>query len=126
MKENLTIFNYSHSMLETEILSLFGHKYLHAFPFNLKLTLSMENADIIMWDGVCTLKNKRVIERMLNLASKDKFLIILGETQVTHSPLFNDYPEVRKVDISGRVLLPEEILQVIEETYQKLKHDQSH
>jgi Ni,Fe-hydrogenase III small subunit len=128
MKDNqrsLKIFNFSHSLFKTEWLSLFSDKYSSALPFKLEVVDSPAKAQVILWDGIITAKNKVYADQLVNEASGAMFLF-LGEsvTLAQSNPQIElmDRKSVEHVEISGWNVLPEDMLGALLSCYQKLNH----
>jgi Ni,Fe-hydrogenase III small subunit len=125
-KTNLKIFNFSHPIMNTEILSLIGNKYVHALPFDWQLTYDYDCADILLWDGLITLKNQSSVNRMVNDSKSSKVLLLIGEsmTLLKKHPIIKilDTENLNYVELPGWNILPEEILSAIETCYKKLRN----
>lgn len=125
-KQVLKIFSLGHPLMHTEWKSILGDKYCHALPFDYEVTQSLEDASVIAWDGVISLKQRRLEEEILSQLRKGKILLRMGESQT----LFQGHPfiklfnssEISTVPLYGWSVLPEEILAALEECYQKLAH----
>ena len=129
MKDNqavLKIFNFSHPLVHTEWLSLLGDKYSSALPFRLEVADSPSKAQVIMWDGIITAKNKTYVEKLLSEKEARSIFLFLGEsvTLVESNPEVQlvDRSELQYVEIPGWNALPEEMLNALQDCYQKLKH----
>lgn len=126
MKETLAIYQVSHPYLMTESFSLLGDKYLHALPFSLKFVQNVEEADVIIWDGVITPKNHLLSEMILEEMKKTKVLLLLNDSMT----LFKDHPIVKMfdpinlnyVELTGWSTLPEEFLEALKLCHQKLRN----
>lgn len=129
MKEKirlLKIFNFSHPLMNTEVLSLLGDKYRETLPFQLELSSDYNSSDVILWDGVMTPRNHKIVEKILRDVKTGKVLLLIGESLT----LFKDHALVRSlstenlncVELPGWNLLPEEILMALETCYKKSKH----
>jgi len=129
MKEKKTIlklFNFSHPLINTEVLSLMGNKYVETLPFNWQLTSDYNSAHILLWDGVITPKNRLVVEKMMTDLKSNKILLLIGESMT----LLRDHPVIKLlnienlnyVELPGWSILPEEILAAIETCYKKLEN----
>ncbi len=122
----IKIFNFSHPLMTTEVLSLLGDKYVSSLPFSWEFSKDYDQSDIVMWDGVMTPKNNDIVEKILGDVKSGKVLLLLGESQTLHK----DRPGVKilntenlnMVELPGWSLLPEELLAAIETCYKKLKH----
>lgn len=129
MKEkisSLKFYNFSHPLLNTEVLSLFGDKYERALSFSWEFTSDYETADVVLWDGVVTPRNTQQAERILSDVAKTKILLLIGESMTLfrgHSLVKSFSLEgIRVVELAGWNVLPEEILLAFESCYQKIKH----
>ncbi len=122
----LKIFSLGHPLMTTEWRSILGDKYCHALPFDYVITDNMEEASVIAWDGLISLKQKRNVPEIEAQLKKGKVLLMIGESQT----LFKDYPivsifnspEIATIQLSGWSVLPEEILAALEACYQKITH----
>lgn len=125
-QETLNVFNFSHPLIQSEMLSLEGDKYSGILPFAWKFVPVIEEAQVVVWDGVVTPKNKPHVTRMLESVKDKKVLLVLGESLT----LFKDHPIVSTMDVSnlrtvevpGWSALPEEILTAFEACREKLGH----
>lgn len=130
MKKNkkniLNIFNFSHPLMHTEVFSLLGNKYAHALPFEWCLTSDYYEAQVILWDGVMTLKNKIFVEKIIEDTKSDKILLLIGESWTLlkdHSVIkLLDFENLNYVNLPGWNVLPEEILAALETCHKKLKN----
>lgn len=123
-KLKLKIFNFSNPMMNTEMFSLKGDKFLKVLPFEWEFVVDEKEANVIVWDGVITKKIAPVL-KPLNFR-QGKVLIIMGEPQTLieenkEVKLFNA-EGVDAIQLSGWTVLPEEILMAFEEAYKKLTH----
>lgn len=128
MKEKvaaLRIFQFSHPLMQTEMLSVLGDKYSHVLPFEWELVKDLSLADVILWDGIVTPKNTTYVERFLETLQGNRVLLIFGESMT----LFKNHPLVRKahvpeeklIELPGWNILPEEILAAFELCREKLR-----
>lgn len=126
MKETLTIYQVSHPYMMTESFSLLGDKYLHALPFSLKFVDKMEEADVIIWDGVITQKNQALLETILEEMKKTKVLLLLNDsmTLLKNHPVCKMFEPINLnyVELTGWNTLPEEFLGALELCHQKLRN----
>jgi hypothetical protein len=122
----LKIYCFSNPLVMTEWRTLLGDKYAHALPFNIALTERIEDAAVIAWDGVISIKMRSVMEELRSHLKKGKVLLLMGEG----STLFKDFPMVENflpdpewtVLSPGWSTLPEELLASLETCYQKIQH----
>jgi hypothetical protein len=125
-KSILNIFNFSHPLMNTEIFSLLGSKYSHSLPFEWCLTSDYHEAQVILWDGVITFKNKIFIEKIVADAKSGKILLLIGEswTLLKDHPLIKilDFDHLNYVNLPGWNVLPEEILAALETCFKKLEN----
>ncbi len=125
-KPVLKIFSLGHVLMTTEWKSILGDKYCHALPFDYLITDNIEEASVIFWDGLISLKRQSIQQEVQALISKGKILLILGES----STLFENHSIVQyyknsdasTVYLNGWSILPEEILAALEACYQKTIH----
>lgn len=125
-KAVLKIYSLGHPLMTTEWLSILGDKYCHALAFDYAITDNMEEASVIAWDGVISLKQRRILPDIEAQLKKGKTLLMMGESQT----LFQDFPlvkifnspEIATVQLTGWSVLPEEILAALETCYQKTTH----
>jgi Ni,Fe-hydrogenase III small subunit len=124
--QTLKLFNVSHPLMMTETLSLLGHKYAEALPFSWQFTSDLSEANVLLWDGIITKKNKARMEDILKQVESGKILLLLGES----TTLYENSKEVEKLNInedqcviaSGWSVLPEDLLCAFETCYKKLNH----
>jgi Ni,Fe-hydrogenase III small subunit len=122
----LKIYNLSHPLMNTEMFSIQGDKYVRSLPFEWQIVNDMASADIIVWDGVITPKNQDVIKPLLESFKTSKVLLLLGESMT----LFKNHPmvqlvelsDLRYVELAGWSVLPEEILSAFDQCREKLKN----
>lgn len=125
-KPVLKIYSLNQPGMYTEWRSILGDKYSHALPFDYALTDSLEEASVVAWDGVLSLKQMRLQDEILMALSKGKIFLRMGEAQT----LFENHPlvkiaspkEMTIVELTGWSVLPEEILHALESCYQKINH----
>jgi hypothetical protein len=128
MKEKskpLLIYQLSHPLIVTEMLALAGDKYASAMPFTWELTDDYETSDIVLWDGILTLKNEEILVKLIDDIRARKVLLLISES-IT---LFKDHPFVKVpnlsgcklVEIPGQSSLPEDLLVALESCEKKLK-----
>jgi hypothetical protein len=117
--EPLRLFSFSHLLLATELPALTGDKYAHALPFPWVLTADYDAADVVLWDGVITPRNRGAVVRLLADARGPKVLLLVGES----ATLLRDNPVAELVDPAGLNavelpnwnLLPEDLLAALVE-----------
>lgn len=121
----LEIFCFSSPVLMTEWQSLLGSKYDQVLPFRWHTTLDYEKAQVVIWDGVITPKNERIVSKLIEDLKSSKVLLLMGEAlTMFHNHLtvkVLDTSGIRYVEIAGWNVLPEEILAALEECYKKIK-----
>lgn len=129
MKEKvkpLTIFNFSHPLMNTEVMSVTSDKYAVVLDFSWEITNNYESADVILWDGVITPKNLRAVERMLEDIKTGKVLLMTGEslTLMKNHPIVKilNTENLNCVELPGWNILPEEFLNALEICHKKCKH----
>jgi Ni,Fe-hydrogenase III small subunit len=129
MKEKskpLLIYQLSHSLMVTEILALAGAKYASSMPFTWELTDDYETSDIVLWNGILSLKNEEFLTKIIDDIRSRKVLLLIGEA-IT---LFTDHPfvkvpdlgDLKMVEIPGWSALPEDLLMALESCEKKLKN----
>lgn len=129
MKEKtqpLKIYNFSHPLMMTEVMSLVGDKYAQTLPFDWELSSDYAASDVVLWDGVITVRNRTIAEALIEDVKKGKVLLLIGESMT----LLKDHPMVKLlnpenlnlVEVPGWNVLPEEILAALEACYKKSKH----
>ncbi len=122
----LKIFSLGHPLMTTEWKSILGDKYCHALSFDFEITDNFDEASVIAWDGVISLKQKRNLPAIEERLKQGKTLLLFGESQT----LFKDHPlvsvfnssEMNVIQLTGWSVLPEEILAALEACYQKIAH----
>ena len=110
-------------MMSTEWRSILGDKYCHALPFDVVQTERLEEASVIAWDGVISVKGRRLLEQVASELKRGKVLLRMGEAETLFKnhpfiKIFNS-PEIATIQLSGWSVLPEEILAALEVCYQK-------
>jgi Ni,Fe-hydrogenase III small subunit len=120
----LKIFCLHQPLISTEWKSLMGDKFCYALPFNLSFVESIEEASVIVWDGVVSHKMKRILPDILVQFQKGKILLLMGESHSLfkgsrYVELLN-IENIQLVQLSGWSVLPEEILGALETCYQKI------
>lgn len=122
----LKIFNFSSPLMYSEMLAIQGDKYSKVLPFEWIFVNELDQADIVVWDGIVTPKNTSFVSQMLEKVKSNKVLLLLGEsmTLFKNHPIANsfDYSEVKTVEVAGWNVLPEEILSALEICREKLNH----
>ena len=79
--------------MTTEWRSILGDKYCHALPFDYVITDNMEEASVIAWDGVISLKQKRNVPEIEAQLKKGKVLLMIGESQTYKNVSNNAAPK---------------------------------
>lgn len=101
-----------------------GDKYCHALPFEVVFTENLDEAAVVVWDGVISLKMERVFPAIEEELKKGKILILTGESQTLYknhpNVRFFHAPEIATIELPGWSVLPEEILAALENCYQKI------
>lgn len=124
MKDTLAIYQVSHPFMMTESFSLLGDKYLHALSFSVIFVDKMEEADVIIWDGVITPKNHVLAERILEEMKKTKVLLLLNDSMTllkNHRIVkMFDPINLNYVELTGWSVVPEEFLSALKLCHQKL------
>lgn len=125
-KPILKIFSLGQPLMHTEWKSILGDKYCHALPFDYAITDNVDDATVIAWDGVISLKQRRIEKELIQHLQKGKVLLRMGESQTllqSHPfvKLFQS-PEIATIQLNGWSVLPEEILAALEACYQKMNH----
>ena len=120
----LKIFCLNQPFIDTEWRSILGDKYSHALPFDYTITKSIEESTVIAWDGIVSLKLRRILPEIAAHLKSGKVLLMMGESQTLLRDhllveLFNS-PEVSTIQLSGWSVLPEEILAALQTCYQKI------
>jgi len=129
MKETqrtLKIFSLSTPLIFTELLSVIGDKYKSALPFSWEFTRDFSSADIVVWDGVETLKNQKIVQKVLGSLSAKKILLLVdGSSTLLGKESPSKVVKVDKaecVELRGWNILPEDILSAFEACQKKLEH----
>lgn len=128
MKKNhiLKVYSFSHPLMFTEMFSLAGDKFRDSLPFHWELTNDYSSSDVVIWDGVVTMKNAETVKRVIEDVKIGKVLLLLGESQTLfkNNPLveIKNTENLNCVELFGWNILPEEILMALESCYKKLKH----
>jgi hypothetical protein len=124
--EILKIYSLNQPFISSEWRAIEGDKYRHALPFEIVLTDDIEEAQVIAWDGVISLKLKRLVPEIKNYFNQGKVLLLMGESQSlfkNHAlvELFN-FKDYKIVELTGWSVLPEDILAALEQCHQKFKN----
>lgn len=122
--KTLKLFNFSHPLLNTEINSIIGDKFSGSLPFKIEIVDSLEAANVVLWDGIVTPKNRKVSDKIIKSIGPDRVLFLIGESMT----LFKGHDVAQPVDSSGLnvvelpgwTILPEEIISKVQNCYQKL------
>jgi hypothetical protein len=124
-KSNLNIYCLGGPFLSTEWPSIMGDKYRDHMNFRPVIVSSPEEAQVVVWDGVLTPKSSALINDFLEGLSEKTVLLITGEA----ATLFSDHPYVKlqtkmkdAVHLPPSRVLPEEILEVLDECHRKVTH----
>lgn len=120
----LKIFCLNQPLLTTEWISVMGDKYAQALPFDFTLVDNIQEASVIAWDGVVTVKQRRLLPVIEAELQKGKVLLMMGEAQT----LFKNHPflqlyqssQVATIQLTGWTVLPEEILAALVMCHQKI------
>lgn len=124
--QTLKIFNFSHPLMQTEIFSLTGDKYKDTLPFKWEITSDYAASDVVLWDGVITVKNKEAVEKVIDDVKSGKVLFLLGESEtLLKNHLMVKLQNTENLNCVARFgwnVLPEEILSALEICYKKSKH----
>lgn len=123
----LKIYLLSQTSMDTQWTSLLGDKFLRALPFDWTFTSIMEEAHVIVWDGLMNAKGAYYLERARQLLASGGPVLLLQRSAQT---LFREHPFVREADLSGARfvelpsgnVLPEDLLAGIEACYKKLNN----
>jgi hypothetical protein len=125
-KTVLKIYSLGHPLSNTEWWSILGDKYCHALPFDYEVTNSLEDASIVAWDGIITLKQIGNLQTLESQLQRGKVLLIIGEAQSLYQnhPMikFFDSSEIATIRLNGWSVLPEELLAALEACFQKIVH----
>ena len=101
-----------------------GDKYSRALPFAWELTTDYDAADVVLWDGVITARNRSVAERVLADARGTKVLLLVGEsaTLFQNNPLVElvDPVAINAVELPGWNVLPEDILEALAKCHKRV------
>jgi hypothetical protein len=122
----LKIFCLGYPLLNYDWSSLLGDKYRNALPFEFTFTDKMEEASVIIWDGIISQKMGKVIEEIESHFEKNKILILTGEP----FKLYETQPsialfkpnDILTFELPGWNILPEEILALLDKCYKKLMY----
>ncbi len=124
-KNALNIYCLGGPHLSTEWMSIMGDKYRGHCSFEPVLVSTPEDAEVVVWDGILTPKNSRIIQELLDRLSDKVVFLISGEASTFHL----DHPFVRlnsrelpTVFLSPSKTLPEEILDALQECRKKASH----
>jgi Ni,Fe-hydrogenase III small subunit len=121
----LKIYCLSHPLVDTEWLTLLGDKYSGSLEFDFELVEEVNDAQVVVWDGIITPKNTYYVKPVLEKIRNSKILLLQGEIRT----LFTGHPFVKMVNLEnmkyvelpGLTVLPEQLLSALEQCYQKLQ-----
>ncbi len=124
-QNQLAIYCLGGPWLSTEWTSLMGSKYQNHMDFVPVLVNSPELAQVIVWDGVLTPKSSGTITGLLENLGKEKILLLTGEAETSFSA--HPFVKLNRSDLPAVVLspsrvLPEEILEALQECRKRLGH----
>ena len=125
-KQTLKIFLLSSPVVATEIFALLGDKYTNALPFRWEMTTDFSSAQIVIWDGVLTLRNQSVMRSVASKMVPGKILLFLNgsATFLKDNPVAGvmELDKVPLVEVRGRNILPEDLISAIEACQKKLSY----
>jgi hypothetical protein len=125
-KEVFKIFSLNQPFISSEWRAVLGDKYRHALPFEILLTDNIFDAQVIAWDGVISLKLKRLLPEIMNLLNQGKVVLHMGESRTllkNHEFVeFMDFSNYKIVELTGWSVLPEDILAALEQCHQKFNN----
>lgn len=124
--QTLKLYNFSHPLIYTEVLSLLSDKFSRTLPFSWEFTSDYETSDVVLWDGVITINNGEITHKIIEDVKRGKVLLLIGES----ATLMKNHPMVKLlnpenlnvVEVPGWNVLPEEILNAIELCYKKMNN----
>jgi Ni,Fe-hydrogenase III small subunit len=129
MKEKtqpLRLYNFSHPLMQTEVFSIASDKYAHSMSFSWEITSDYGLADVILWDGIITVRNTKAVEKMLSDIKTGKVLLLIGESMslLKSNPMvrIQNTENLNCVELPGWNILPEELLPALLACYKKSKH----
>jgi Ni,Fe-hydrogenase III small subunit len=124
-KASLNVYCLGGPLLSTEWVGLMSDKYREHMSFTPVIVATPEEAQVIVWDGVTTPKSRRLIRELLDAVSGKVVFLLTGEG----ATFFQDHPfvrlnrrEISSVHLPPSRVLPEEILEALEECRQKAGH----
>lgn len=124
-QKQLSIYCLGGPWLSTEWLSLMGSKYIEHMDFVPVLVTSPDSAQVIVWDGILTPKSSRTMLSLLENLGSQKVLLLTGEaeTSLQGSPFIKlNRGDLPHVVLSPSRVLPEEILESLQECRKRLGH----
>src|SRR5262245_24748613 len=118
MKKTETVLNLyllGQTTLASEWTSLLGDKYREALPFAWAFTDSIDEAQVIAWDGVTTAKSHYYFAPVIERLKEKKAVLLLQREAYT---LFNDDPflafvrpeDLHCIELPSGNVLPEDLL----------------
>jgi hypothetical protein len=122
----LKIFPLSSPVMFTELLAVMGDKYKRALPFQWEICRDFSSANVVFWDGVKTIKNQKIVQKVLENFSSRKILLLVDGS----STLFENRSSVKVlgvenvscIQVRGWNVLPEELLTALKACHKKLEH----
>ncbi len=126
IKPDLKIYCLQNPVAATEFRAIFGDKYCHSLAFNPVFTTHLGESDLIVWDGLISVKMKRILPELRQSLSQNKVLLLIEDSMTLIEKNFfvqffdsEDYPTVK---LNGWTMLPEDLLPALEQCFQKMKN----
>lgn len=124
-KNTLSIYCLGGPQLSTEWSSIMGDKYRTHLAFEPVLVNTPEEASVIVWDGVLTPKSTPVITDVISRVAEKAVFLMTGEART----FFHEHPFVKldqrklsAVFLPPSRVLPEELLEALDECRKRLNH----
>ena len=123
----LKIFIMPQSLIYPEWSSLLGDKFKDALPFKWEMTGSVDEANVIAWDGFMTAKSKDLMESVVEKMKERKQILLLqhvGQTMFVKHPYveYVNTSDLEVVELPAGNLLPEDLLSGLDQCHKKMNH----
>jgi len=123
----LKIFSLSAKDSHYELLSILGDKFNSSLPFSWEITNDLNQANVVFSGGFYNEKFKEYFFHALDVIKVNNAILVLHyeiKTLLEQVELLKKIPleNIEYVEIVGADALPEEILSVLNQCYEKLKN----
>ncbi len=123
----LKIFSLSAKDSHHELSSILGDKFKSSLPFSWEITNDLNQANVVFSDGFYNDKFKEYFFHALNILKSNKGILVLHYEMKT---LLEQVKQLNQIpldgfdyfELVGADALPEEILSILNQCYEKLKN----